>query len=619
MFCNKCGCQIDEGNAFCTNCGAPVGQGAAPTGQENTADVNQQMNNFEVKKPKKKMSKGKKVGVISVASVAGVLISSIVAMACIPAFAAWVGKAFPSVSNFIMKTFSTSDNYWEYVMDMNVDSEKIAETVVRLSESLKNGGSFNVEDQGKLKITVGDGLKDMVYEAGGYEAKAAISWVDSAALSYKASIDGDSLGYNLGLDLNDTQLVTSDVVLDMESGELYMTIPEASNQAIKIDLGEQLSAEQMKLLQEFLMLIPDEEVLERITDRYIECVLDQIEASDKKSEKITAGGVTQRVTRVTVKVSPKTLVKVATAVLQEAKTDKDIENIIKNVSGSQFVGENPDEVYREFVSGIDELLSELNGVSAPAAPAVSVYFWVNSSAEIVGVGTGVTGIAEVKCIMAEDGDRFGMLMLLDGGGKSVKFEGNGTKSNGKKSGSFDLYAADVKLINVTMENIDVNKEKEGKLDGKITVQISEDIGGLLSMMGGSDMEEFIKGAKLEISGSGDTAAVNVYMRNKLFLGLEATRTTADGSASVKKPSNYVDLGSPDSYRFEDNLERWASTTSADKLISNLQKAGAPSSLLYEMQNTQEPAYAPTATPTPFQSTGTAMQEVATGNYIPTVY
>ncbi len=31
-FCNKCGAELEPGNAFCPKCGAPVGQASAPTG-----------------------------------------------------------------------------------------------------------------------------------------------------------------------------------------------------------------------------------------------------------------------------------------------------------------------------------------------------------------------------------------------------------------------------------------------------------------------------------------------------------------------------------------------------------------------------------------------------------
>ena len=599
MFCNKCGCQIEDGNVFCTNCGTPIGEGVKDSVNNGAVDnggVSPEMTfGSETKKPKKakkKMSKGKKIGVISASSIAAVLIGSIVAMAFVPSFAAWIGKAFPGVSNFMMKTFAPADNYMEYVVKMNLNSGRAADPIVNLAGSLKGGNALNAEGQAKVKVIFGDGLKEMVGDEAGYQAEAAIDWIDSAALSYDVAVDGDKFGYDLGLDINDTQIVSADMVLALEDGEMYMTIPEISDQAIKVDLGSGMDAEQMAMLQEFFALIPDEEVLERITNRYIECMFNQLEADDKESEKITAGGVTQKTTKITVKVSLKTLVDIGKAVLQEAKNDEDIKNIIKNTAGSEIVGENPDEVYSAFVSGIDELLAEINGVPAPSTPAVDVYFWVNGKAEIVGVGGGLMGVEYFKVITTEDDDKYGVLCYAGTGMQSVKFEGSGTISNGKKSGSFDLYVADAKIINVTTENVDVNKEKEGKFEGKITIQASEDIGNLLSMAGASDLEQILKGMKIEITGSGDTVGMNFHMDNKLFMGVEITATASEGTAEVKIPSNYKDLGNVDSYRFEQNIESWFNSASPDKLINNLEKAGAPSALISGMRMTSTPATVP---------------------------
>lgn len=584
MFCNKCGCQLEENTAFCTNCGSAVEM----QGSSQNAEVNQETG---FKQPqKKKMGKKKKVGIISVTAVIVLIAGTITAMACAPSFAALIGKAFPGFSNFIMKTFAPADNYMDYVVQTSLKSGKASEPIVKFAGRLKSENSYNAENTGKIKVVLGDGLKDLIKTEADTQTAAAVDWIDNMSVDYSVAFDDTKLGCDLGMGINDTDIVSADMILDMKNGVLYMTIPEFSEQSVKIDLGSQLSSEEIEMLHEFLELIPDEKVLERIVDKYIECVFEELKADSKKSDKLTAGGVTQKTTRVTVKINEKTLLNVAKAVLKESKSNKDIQNLIKNTANSELVGGNGDEVYSSFVSSIDELLSELGDVKASSAVSVNLYFWVNNKSEIIGIGGGMTGIAEAKFYTTENGSKYGTLFSVDADGQSIKLEGSGTIANGKKNGSFDFSIANANILNIKTENVDVKKEQEGIFDGKVTLQASNDIGDLLSMIDADkEIEQLLKSVKIELTGSENTVGINLYQDNKLFAGAEVSATQSEGKASVDIPKNYTNLGTNGTYSFERNLETWSSMANPNKILDNIKKAGAPSSLFGGVNMTQQPA------------------------------
>lgn len=609
MFCEKCGNKLRDESVFCNNCGAPVDRepikqrpAEAPVGSQgqnvaqntydgstvnnqvppmqNTAyNTNTQMPPFQQKPQgvKKPMGGKAKIGIIIVAAVLVVFAGVGAACRLVPGL---MGNILPRTTNFIMRNTASPERYLEYAVTEVGGDKNVGDKVGDVFSILKNAGSINAAVEGEVKLSAGEGLKELIADSAGAEAKAYIDWINSIKLGFDGGKSGNIFGYKMALGVNDVDLASVDAVLDMDNGGVYLTIPELNPTAVKSELGSSSDIEDMKSafagLQELASALPDEKQAEKLVNKYLALLVKNIGDVEKKSEKVTAGDVSQKYTKLSAEIDVKDAKNMSIAVLKEAKTDKDIKKIITDISNTKVAGADAEEVYNNYVEGIDEMLEQLSDLENDADVTVTVNIWVNGKGEVTGIGYSMDG-TELKCQIVEKGSKYGMKLTAGAGMQAVKLDGGGKKAGSKKSGNFALSVMGAEVVELIVEDVDTKKAEEGSFVGKIVIKPTDGIDGLLSMAGSSEVASMLKGARIEITGAENSAKLAVYTNDKLFADLAISQKAKTGNVDVKVPSDVVDIND------EEAVRAWEAQANIQALTDNLKKAGAPDELIQMME------------------------------------
>ncbi len=609
MFCRNCGNPVGEGEKFCVKCGTRVevetapaetapaepevkAEAAAPVEKapESPAVQVPVMEKPEVtpaevsfaaaEAPVKKKRKWKKKAIV-----AGIVAASLTVTSTLAAL------FVPEVGNFFAKTFMSSENYFAHVQKNN--AETLAADVASLVSLLDGKAITNLSGTAGVDVVFGEGMKELISQEGGAEAAAMLSWIQSLGMQMDMKMDGNVYGIGGALRVNGSDLANVNAVMDLDRGYAYLSVPQLNSQAIRIRTGISVSSEEYQKMQALLAriadVVPEEKVLEDMLKRYITAISEQVKDVNEKSETIKAGGVSQKVTCMDVKITQKLALNVTKAVLKEARNDKDLKAIFKKVGAlAAEMGESIDaeSMWDEMVEGIDEMLDELAEVDASSEKLGTLKFWVNGKGEIVGVGFKAEE-AEIKAYIVEKGDKFGLALTVDAPDQNITFDGSGTISGGKRSGTFALRVQNNEIVKITLSDVDDAKFKEqGLFSGKIVIEPSESISGLAGMAGG-DAAKYLKGAKIELTANTvseyeGTAELAVYLGGKHFATLKANAKAQEGSATVDIPSSYVnaDRGS--------DMERWAEGVNLEQLLNSLKNVGAPNEMMQAIEGEMNP-------------------------------
>lgn len=622
MFCRNCGNVLNDGVKFCNKCGTrvldetvpekpaaseeviPEAAPSAPAAQvtpvataETAAPATPAPEAPEEKKAKKKGSfKAKAI----VAGILAVVILSTSALAAL---------FVPEVGNFFAKTLMPADKYFTHVQKNNA---KTLAADVSSMVGMLGTKKFTISGAtADAEVIFGDGMKELIRTEGGTEAMEVLGWIETIGMHVDADISGSVYGVNQSVSINGKEFVNAKMVWDMASGYIYISLPGIQEEALQLYTGITLSQADYEKLEKtvgrFVEIIPDEKTLEKMLVRYVTAISGEVTNADKKSETIKAGDVSERVTRIDVPITEKMLLNAAKAVLTEVKKDGDIKNIIRKVDalsedlGVSFDG---DAVWENLVEEIDETLEDMKEAEPSAKKLGTLKCWVDGKGDVVGLGFRADAV-ELKAYSVEKGDRYGVYMVLDAGGKVYKLDGGGTLSGGKRSGVFNLSVGGSDVVKVTISDVDDEKlMKAGLFSGKLIIEPADSISGLLGMAGG-DAARYLRGAKLELTADmaseyDGTAEMTLHLGGKHFVTMKV-------NAKAKGSSGFVQI--PGEYKGEYESEDWLRGMNQEELTKALDSVDAPEEVRRNL----------VAPPAPEETSGTGVampQTFGTGVALP---
>lgn len=613
MFCSNCGKELRETAKFCPDCGTPAPVKAseevvrpapedipaeapvqevteapleevtevpdeAPVQEEVETPVQETVEAPVVippvaqveevpQKPKKK--RGKTLLIIGIVAV-------VLAVAlAVSAFAS------PFVGNLLAKTVMSPEKYLQYVQKKS--TKDFAEELAAQVALLKNG--YSLEPQavhGNVTVTMGEGFKNLVI-AEEPESEMLISWMESLGLDMDIAIENNKMGLDGKIQLNGTDLLEGKIAVDMEKGMAYLTLPELSGTAIGAPLSGELEytmEERDEILETFTQItnvIPSEEVMARLICRYMEVITDELSGVSRSTEAVSAGGVEEKVTVLSAKISEKTILDIAEAVLEEMEEDKDVKNIILSLSGISELDVDGEELYKEFREGIRETLEDLDEEEPSSGTVMTLQVYVDSVGDIVGIGVKEPETkGKVSFLALEKGAKTGVALRGDVPGLTFGFEGASDLVGTKRSGEYEVTYNGIKLLSATIKDVDEDKWKAGLFDGTLTVSLSKEADMLL---GFTDMEEILAGAKLEIISRQDSKTdgeveLALYKNDALFLSVKIGAKDI-GKKPVTIPDSYVNAED------DEAMLTWLAGIEIEPatIIEKLRNAGMPETIL----------------------------------------
>lgn len=520
------------------------------------------------KKPAKK--RGGKTGLI----VAAVVLVAIIAV---------VALCWNSISGFIARNFGDPTDYMVRVEKKNAATavSSLTDAYGSVLERLEK--TDNVAAEADISLELGDSIIALVETLLTQEGmELDMDWLEEVNVSAFANIKDGDYAVDLGIGVNGTNLLTAKLIVDSETLDVYMAIPELNKTYLVISAEEmgmdpaqfqEVMTQSTKLTKTMVAALPEAEVVEELINTYLDLILGQLKDVEKETRKVTANGVEQELLVLTVKLSQRDILDIAEAVMKHAKDDKKLLAVLDDMSG--LVNEMPDtyepvDLRAEFVDSVTAMLEELEYTREDAGTEtyLTLETYVDDDEVIVGRTVTVEEDGqeqELYYIRATKGDKFGFEADLAG----VVIEGSGTQKDDTITGEFLYTAYDSELLTLELDNFGTNKD--GGIQGGIKLIPQE---ALLSEMGlDSSVTSMLGGSlALEISMEGEEAALRILTGSNTLLGLAASVKEVDAT-TVSVPGDAVSINDNEAGN------EWLADVSFDQVVSNMKAAGVSDELV----------------------------------------
>lgn len=597
MFCTKCGNQVADNAKFCGVCGyslAPAEEPVfTPPVEESTfvppieepvftAPVEvpvytppvqayeppAEEPDFVLSTPATPKKKGKGKLVLGI-------IAAVLAVAVALAAFNW-----GSVSRFFIRSFGTPEAYMADVEKDNV--AKTAENLAtRYDEALASYSPKGSSVDATVSVEVGDALISLLSTTMKQNgADVDLGWVENIVLEPKFNVYEQTLQMDVGVGLNNTKVATISMVWDMETQTMWVGIPELHSTFVEMDATEVVGYEAEDAAEAFVMsqqmtalmmdAMPSGDQLEELINKYFGIVVDGIEDVEKSTETMEIDGLEQKLTLLTATVSQKEAVKIAMNVLEEAKDDKAIEDIMNNLSDAmdEMNGTSGTDLYEDFSDTIDYLLEDMDEVldEASNSKMLTIETYLDSKDDIVGRTFTVHmdgEKVEASYLTVTEGKEFAFEAEVD----SLTVTGEGTIEGEKRTGSYTFTVEGIDYLVLEIEDLliadDFTVTGTIRLIPTATTFAMMDLPAATSAILGQ--------AALALTMGDDSLTLGIETGGEALLSVTLSGETA-------APSQ---ITIPDGVSTDDNAggEKWLSELSFDKVLANLEKAGVPDSYM----------------------------------------
>ncbi len=640
MVCKNCGNQLSDGVKFCTKCGqrveevvaevteaateatAEVTEAAAEV-QEQVAEASAEVNEVvaeaqetvaeakeeakeevnEVKEKVADVAEEVKETVTEVAAEVKEAVEgatekvkkfpkvALIAIAAIAVVLILILANFKTVTNSVNKLVSSEEKYYA-----SVEKDEIKELAASAADIYAN--SF-LEYSDYNNLSADYGIEVELSEQAAEMLAAAIGTEDAkpftrAAVDFFMSFKGDVISAEAAASLGKTQLISAEGVADLKKGQAFGRIEELTSKYIGVSFEDytEMISEGMKQGDELIELLPDKKTVESLVKRYMTIVVENLDSVTEKKDSISVGDIEQKCTAIRVRIKQKDINKIAVAVLEEAKDDKELIGLITDfaVVAAKMEGrEDVDakEIEEMIKAEIETALedSESAEVDPEDDEEMIMTVWVNGKGEVIGRKIDINEEPLFVYKMPEKGGKFALKASVIDGDDEVIFDGEGKKSSSSLSGEFALKMKEdggkaVKFIEVDVDKFDTKKIKEGFMNGTFTFRLSKEFLQEADLaMAGAMLSNY--NIKCVFKSGKNNAAAEIALMDKedMFAKIIVDAKIGSGkSASLPKGILVED---------QEDIIEWAKTIKFDKFTKNLKKAGLPVEIVEEIEDACE--------------------------------
>ena len=489
MLCKNCGVEIPEGTNTCELCGEAVNEIT------------------EQPKAKKRGIKG-----------------LIIAAAVVVAAVALVLFNLSAVTGFAIKTFGSNEDYLRHVEGKALGS--LADIVTEYYGAAKEGTSGGNAASGEIKLNVGDDIVDFTedYFKENGAGEVDMSFLQKLSFDISSVTGGGKAQAVLSLKIGEEKILDADYIIDEKNLNAYIALKNISDTYLKLPM--QYEAEEAAGVmgyytdEEFLALLPTEKELNKMLDRYIGVMLENIDGVKENTDTLKIGENEQKVTALEVALSEKEAMAIAKALLEEVREDAELEKYIESISAyleQQGEIDDADEVYDEFIGDVDAAIKDIENGEFDEEENLFITAFVNSRHQIIG-----------HRVSDENGEIFSSVMLIKGKSFSaeiiadeLRITGSGKYEKSGINAEFEAYMGDNFICTITAENIKTEKDTSC---GKMTVALSDRALEELGLDTSDAASIKLENPKLEIafnySKDKNSVAMNVINNEKVLLGFE---------------------------------------------------------------------------------------------------
>lgn len=473
----------------------------------------------------------------------------------------------------------------------------LLEAIGGKNDMLTNGGVSM-----DMTITLGDLLMDnLAASLEQAEADVDISWFESVGIVMDVLYNETLTQMNMTAQLNGTDIVSMEAIMDLLSSSVYLRAPELNSQYVGGVMDTGMDTEEMMeqynqmqaMLEEYsdiVNVLPTEAELNALINRYLDTAKGAMAAPATGSETLSYGGLSQTVTATTYTINRTEILNILEAVATTAKNDAELEKIMDNLAAwvtekmaAQEPGFEAEDVHAQMVESIDQFLEQVgelrgeleNGEVEDVAMLVYTAYTVDE--KLTGVKLATNDGWDTMEMYAFWLEQDGKTALSVNVGGQVQVGGTGTVSGSKISGTYTLQADGEEMLYVTLVDFDKDALKKGELVGTLQLRFNEEmnIHTPIGALGSEMMVELV----LNMTGSKRSLNMNLYNGSDFLFGVKLNTKMLSGNISV--PSSFSNIEDGEA------MQNWLSGLSFDTVLSNLRKAGVASDLVDMLQTAIE--------------------------------
>jgi hypothetical protein len=276
----------------------------------------------------------------------------------------------------------------------------------------------------------------------------------------------------------------------------------------------------------------------------LEIALKEVDDVKKNSKKISIDGVSQKLTTLKIGLSEETVLKMALAVMEEAKDDKDLKKallpLLDYLAEEMDMDEDGDELYEMMQEAIDEGAEAMDDLvdDADDEEIVTITDYVNNNHEVVGRTIEVAGQEYFTYVTVRKGNK--VASKIEVYGQEV-LAGSGTEKKGILNAEYSVTIEEETLVNITVEDFNTDLlEKDMIINGTFTLRPTAKLYEMANL--DSSISSVINtvdpALQIVCDGSKEksTAAINLLSGNKVFVGISLDSSSEEPS-NVKVPTN----------------------------------------------------------------------------------
>ncbi len=538
-----------------------------PTFEEPTPEAGKK--GRKAKKAKKEKSGKKKLWKLLPAIGIPVIVAGLVAL------------NWKTVLGFALKTFGSGSSYLFFVESQTFQgySDDISKTYESV---LVQGLTREQSADGKISFNVGDAAIELLETQ--VDDTIDFDWLQDIALTTSTTTSSSQQQVAMVLEISGQPILTMDVISDMAEQQIYVALLELSEDYLVMDLSDSYDYETAMVyefideyLEDFLI---DDALLNELLVKYSKLALENIEDVEKDSETLEIHGVSKKYTTLEFDIDNRLLLDMASDILKEAKSDKDLKKIINQwedaLVDSGMIEDGAD-LYDAFVEEVEYALDELKEVRSEMdrVTFLTIKDYVDGKHNVIGREFSVPDADEtVFYAYIEDGKEVAFEASVS---DMVEFSGSGTKKNDLINMDLELTAYDEEIAVLEIKDFNTKKFEElGGLDGTFTLIPGEELLDELAYETGLDDYVSLLDPAIELScKSSETSgeiALNILNDNELFVGIAVSADLKDAK-KVTIPEEAYDA--MDEYEAMQWVESWNFNT----ILNNLKKTDIPSEFI----------------------------------------
>lgn len=481
----------------------------------------------------------------------------------------------PRIGNAAVKLFASPAGYFQHVEGKVMDDmiEQFADAYDDAITSM-----FAAEDassKAEIGVQFGEDILDMMED----ETDIDFKWMEKISFNVASDSTKDASKASVGFSLNDKQLISLLVMMNMKDGVGYAQVPELNESYLGMDLEEFFEMCELDMdmddineiyetYDKIYKAMPDKSKLEKVLKRYSNLALSCIDDVTEDKEEVTVGEYTDKYTVLEATIDEKTLQAMLEVIVKELKEDKDVKEIMEEVLSVQDEVDF-DDVYDEFLDALDDFEDELDDLDDEDFEIIWKTY-VNGKGEICGrVFEIEEADAEVSSLMVKKGNKYAYELEVNVEGVKVVLEGTGKMTSSKLDGDFKLKAVGMKMAEIKLEDVKVKDLEDGYFNGTISVSLASVAAKAVEDEIGDDfpfdIEDLVLEIKADTGKKKSDVKVSLLEKDKLIIGFNVASETGK-AGKIKFPKDKEVVMVED----EDDLLDWVGDIDFDEFLESLE-------------------------------------------------